>query len=95
MCAGAADRGGSQNKHDPHTFTSKEFERLMREADLTSHVTFAYCRLDRPYQKYTTLYYTPELGTVLDKLNDPAFKCDHEPGTHANLIMRAHSFYSQ
>ena len=39
--------------------------------------------MNADHQKYTTLRYTPEAGSVLDALNGPEFKCNHEPGTHA------------
>ena len=32
---------------------------------------------------YTTLYYTPEAGTVLDELDGPEYKCNHERGAHS------------
>ena len=48
--------------------------------------TFAYCRLGSPLQKYTTILYTPELGPVLDALNEPSYQCNHERGTHAARV---------
>ena len=42
-------------------FRTSHFIRVIAEADLSSHVTFAYCRLKSEYQKYTTLYYTIRL----------------------------------
>ena len=65
-------------------FQTTAFKRLVAEAGLTGQATFAYCRLapDGP-QKYTTVYYTPEAGSVLDELNNPEFQCNHERGTHA------------
>ena len=64
------------------------FKRLTAEAGLSGRATFAYCRLAPPpaQQKYTTLYYTPEAGTVLDALDGPDFQCNHEPGTHARAV---------
>ena len=63
-------------------FQTTAFKRLIAEADLTSHVTFAYCRLGSDHQKYTTLYYTPEAGSVLDELNGPDYQCNHPKGSH-------------
>ena len=59
------------------------FKRLIAAADLTANRTFAYCRLGSPYQKYTTLYYTPEAGSVLDELGEPDYQCNHELGKHS------------
>jgi ribosomal protein L18E len=65
-------------------FRTTAFTRLIAEADLTGKATFAYCRLEpNGPQKYTTIYYTPEAGSVLDELNKPEFKCNHERGAHA------------
>ena len=65
-------------------FQTTAFKRLVAEAGLTGQATFAYCRLaSEGPQKYTTLYYTPEAGSVLDELNNPEFQCNHERGTHA------------
>jgi hypothetical protein len=47
-----------------------------------SHCTFAQCMLESIHQKYTTLYYTAEAGSVLDALDAPAYKCNHQRGTH-------------
>ena len=64
-------------------FATSAFKKLVAAADLSSSATFAYCRLESPYQKYTSLYYTPEAGSVLDALDGPDYKCNHEPGTHS------------
>ena len=48
--------------------------------------TFAYCRLDAPHQKYTSLYYTPELTPVLGELNSPDYQCNHPRGTHSARV---------
>ena len=65
-------------------FRTTPFKRLVAEADLTGKATFAYCRLEPSGpQKYTTLYYTPEAGTVLDELDGPEYKCNHERGAHS------------
>ena len=64
-------------------FRTTAFKRLIAEADLTGKATFAYCRLEPSGPpKYMTLYYTPEAGAVLDELNNPEFKCNHERGAH-------------
>ena len=65
-------------------FATSAFKRLVAATELT-HATFAYCRLDSPYQKYTSLYYTPEARGILDALNAPEFKCNHPRGTHHPL----------
>ena len=64
-------------------FRTTAFKRLVTEADLTGFCTFAYCRLGSERQKYTSLAYTPEAGSVLDELNSPDFQCNHERGAHA------------
>jgi len=64
-------------------FRTTAFKRLVAEADLTGFSTFAYCRLGSERQKYTSLAYTPEAGSVLDELNLPDFQCNHERGAHA------------
>ena len=61
------------------------FRGLVAELGLKS-CTFAYCRLDAPHQKYTTLYYTPELGPELDVLDGPEFQCNHERGAHSSHV---------
>ena len=40
-------------------FATSSFKQLIAATGLV-HATFAYCRLGSPYQKYTSLYYTPE-----------------------------------
>ena len=70
-------------KEHGSAFATSPFKRLIAAADMASNSTFAYCRLNAPYQKYTTIYYTPEAGSVLDALNGPEFKCNHERGAHA------------
>ncbi|MGA0059339.1 MAG: reverse transcriptase domain-containing protein [Planctomycetota bacterium] len=64
-------------------FATTAFKRLRAAADLQSSVTFAYCRLGAPHQKYTTLFYSAEAGSVLDALAGPDYQCNHERGTHA------------
>ena len=64
-------------------FRTSAFKRLASEAGLSHSATFAYCRLGSPYQKYTTLFYTPEAATVLDALNGPEYQCNHPQGSHA------------
>ena len=59
------------------------FKRLIAAADLAANRTFAYCRLGSPYQKYTTVHYTPEAGSVLDELGGPDYQCNHELGKHS------------
>ena len=54
----------------------------MADADLTGQATFAYCRLGSEFQKYTTVFYTPEAASVLNELSGPDFQCNHERGTH-------------
>ena len=63
-------------------FRTTAFKRLVAEADLTGFSTFAYCRLGSERQKYTSLAYTPEAGSVLDELNLPDFQCNHKCGAH-------------
>ena len=67
-------------------FATKAFKRLLDEADVTCMATFAYCRLGREYQKYTTLAYTPEAASILDTLNLPLYQCNHEPGSHKRRV---------
>ena len=43
-------------------------------------VTFAMCSLGSPYQKYTTIAYTPALHRALGPLATQS--CSHPPGTH-------------
>ena len=66
-------------------FATTAFKRLA-EACGMFHCTFAYCRLDAPYQKYTSLYYTPELASVLDELNSPDYQCNHPRGSHSQRV---------
>ena len=80
---GASIASAPEFKEHASLFQTSAFKRMVAEADLTSHATFAYCMLGSEYQKYTSIYYTPEAGGVLDALNDPAFKCNHERGSHA------------
>ena len=63
-------------------FATTPFRKLVAEADMSSHSTFASCRLGSPYQKYTTVYYTPEAGSVLDELAGPDYACNHPRGAH-------------
>ncbi|MDC0525827.1 hypothetical protein OAO87_02415, partial [bacterium] len=63
-------------------FRTSPFLRLAAEAELDSHVTFAYCRLKSDYQKYTTLYFTPECGSILDELGGADYQCNHPRGSH-------------
>ena len=62
-------------------FRTSWFKRLAAAIGL-SHCTFAQCMLGGQYQKYTTLYYTAEAGSVLDPLDSPDYKCNHERGSH-------------
>ncbi|MDC0525432.1 reverse transcriptase domain-containing protein [bacterium] len=63
-------------------FQTTAFIKMKAAAGLTGKSTFAYCRLGSPYQKYTTLCFTPEAAPVLDALNGPDFQCNHERGAH-------------
>ena len=62
-------------------FSTTEFKRLLAAIDLEK-ATFAYCRMNQSYQKYTTFYYSPEAAPVLDVLKSPDFQCNHPRGTH-------------
>ena len=64
-------------------FATSAFKRLQARADLNFSATFASCRLGSDYQKYTTLYYTPEAAALLDALDGPEYKCNHPRGTHS------------
>ena len=66
-------------------FGTSQYKRIVSAADLTGSATFAYCRLTKEpeYQKYTTLGYTPDAAPLLDELDGPDFKCNHERGTHS------------
>ena len=63
-------------------FATAAFARLRAEVDLNLSCTFACCRLGAPYQRYSTLFYTPEAATVLGALGTAAYQCNHAPGTH-------------
>ena len=65
-------------------FATSAFARLRGGIQLSSLCTFAYCRLRDGAQKYTTLFYTNDAARVLDKLNDPAYQCNHQ-GKHAEV----------
>ena len=52
-------------KDNGSILATSPFKRLIAAADLAANRTFAYCRLGSPYQKYTTVHYTPEAGSVL------------------------------
>ena len=67
-------------------FETSPFKRMRSEADLNNSATFAYCRLGRQHQKYTSLYYTPEAASVLDELNGPDFQCNHPRGSHSEHV---------
>ena len=69
-------------KEHGSVFATSAFKRLCAAVGM-ANATFAYCRLDSPYQKYTTLYYSKEAGSILDALNGPEFKCNHPRGTHS------------
>jgi hypothetical protein len=43
-----------------------------------SNATFAMCKFGGKSQKCTTLYYTNDAASVLDQLDLPKYKCDHE-----------------
>ena len=49
-------------------FSTSAFSRILTAIGPLRDATFAYCRLAPPpaYQKYTSLYYTPEAASVLD-----------------------------
>ena len=64
-------------------FATSFFKKLLSEVEMLFS-TFAYCRLGSEYQKYTTLYYTPEAAPVLSQLNKPEFACNHPIGSHAS-----------
>ena len=65
-------------------FATKYFKRLSDAIGSTnsSFCTFAFCRLKAPHQKYTTLFYTNDAASILDKLNESDFQCNHPRGTH-------------
>ena len=79
---GASIASSPEFKNHGSIARTSAFKRLEEEADVRSRATFAYCRLRSSYQKYTTVYYTPEAGAVLDQLNGPEFQCNHERGSH-------------
>ena len=79
---GASIASAPEFKTHGSIFRTTPFKRLIAEADMASRATFAYCRLGSEKQKYTTLYYTPEAGAVLDELDGPDFQCNHERGAH-------------
>ena len=79
---GASIASAPEFKRHGSLFRTSAFKQLVAAADLASHATFAYCRLGSEYQKYTTLYYSPEAGSVLDALDGPDYKCNHPRGTH-------------
>ena len=79
---GASIASSDEFKDHGSLFQTDQFKRLVAEAGLTKHATFAYCMLGAPHQKYTTLYYTPDAAAVLDVLNGPEYQCCHERGSH-------------
>ena len=66
-------------------FRTKAFRRLLAAVNL-AHVTFAYCRLGSPYQKYTTLYFTGDVASELSALGGPEYKCNHSRGEHEEKV---------
>ena len=70
--------------HHGSILATTQVKRLITECDMKS-CTFAYCRLGAPYQKYTTILYTPELSSVLDGLNSSDFQCNHPTGFHGGV----------
>ena len=58
-------------------WATSAFDGLKKSIPDSSMVTFAYCRFDSDYQKYTTLWYTNESGPVLDQLGLPLYQCNH------------------
>ena len=71
--------------HHGSILATTEFKRLIKELGMEK-CTFAYCRLGKELQKYTTIFYTPELGPVLDALNTADYQCNHPRGTHSARI---------
>ena len=62
------------------------FKRLIEVCELKS-CTFAFCTMNgATVQKYTTIYYTPELAPVLDTLNEPEYQCSHGKGGHSGHV---------
>lgn len=57
-------------------FDTTHFKRLLENVRMSS-ATFAMCRFGHASQKYSTLYYTNDAASVLDRLNLPDFKCNH------------------
>lgn len=70
--------------HHGSILATQAVRRLVDELGMKS-CTFAYCRLGSRNQKYTTILYTPELGEVLDSLNEPRYQCNHERGWHVGV----------
>ena len=71
--------------HHGSILATTEFKRLIKELGMEK-CTFAYCRLGKEFQKYTTIFYTPELGPVLDALNTADYQCNHPRCTHSARI---------
>ena len=85
---GPADRsipGTAQHMADVShgsVFATTQFKRLQAAVPKSSMATFANCRFEATSQKYMTLWYTNDAAQVLDRLNEPAYQCNHPPGTH-------------
>ena len=65
-------------------FNTSYFKKLASCVRL-NHATFAYCRLGVNIQKYTTLYYTDDASTVLNKLRSSEYQCNHPWGSHDKI----------
>ena len=85
---GPADRsipGTAQHMADVShgsVFATTQFKRLQAAVPKSSMATFANCRFEATSQKYMTIWYTNDAAQVLDRLNEPAYQCNHPPGTH-------------
>ena len=64
-------------------FKTTAFKRLTSAVPMSCS-TFAMCKFNGKSQKYTTIYYTNDAASVLDQLDLPQYKCDHE-GKHEQV----------